>query len=537
MSSSMILINSIKGQVWSFWLRTSNTSTATKKISISVAVVLVSLYTAYWKLLGPPKEFGNIPQVGFFKYISNRFKSRPYDDVLKDIIYPVALKTNHGSYAAFALFGWSIFVTQPEAAKKLLSKSDLFPKMNIIKSQQKHTIFGRFAVGPNIIFLPQGPHWKAQRSILNPAFHRSQPVQLFGELTQKLFVELDKVVNSTSIDVHSIMTRWTLDAIGIAGFDFDFHAITDKNSEWVTRYHHIMQASSNPVFHIFPFLENPRLRFLFPSRKMVHHELDLFLAKMQEIITHKREILNNNELATNKRTNEKDLLTLMLESAKEENDKLTDEELLSNICGFFVAGHDTTANALSYVMYNLATHPKVQEKVREEANQVLGNQPVDVLPTREQINKMPYTQMVIKETLRLNVVAETIVPRKVTEDTDLGGVLIKKGAQVQLDIMGTHRNPKVWKNPDSFDPERFAPGGEAEKVAKMGNGWVPFSNGARMCIGLNFSLTEQRVFIPMLLRKYELSLPDNSIHKDKVIFSGIGQFVPVHLQINMKKRY
>ncbi|KAG2225657.1 hypothetical protein INT45_012129 [Circinella minor] len=389
--------------------------------------------------------------------------------------------------------------------------------MNIIKSQQKHTIFGRFAVGPNIIFLPQGPHWKAQRSFT------------IRYSTQPTNTDPDKVVDSTSIDVHSIMTRWTLDAIGIAGFD--------KNSEWVTRYHNIMQASSNPVFHIFPFLENPRLRFLFPSRKMVHHELDLFLAKMQEIITHKREILNNNKLATNKRTNEKDLLTLMLESAKEGNDKLTDEELLSNICGFFVAGHDTTANALSYIMYNLATHPKVQEKVREEANQVLGNQPVDVLPTMEQIKEMPYTQMVIKETLRLNVVAETIVPRKVTEDTDLGGVLIKKGAQVQLDIMGTHRNPKIWNNPDSFDPERFAPGGEAEKVAKMGNGWVPFSNGARMCIGLNFSLTEQRVFIPMLLRKYELSLPDNSIHKDKAIFSGIGQFVPVDLQINMKKRY
>ncbi|KAI9251372.1 cytochrome P450 [Phascolomyces articulosus] len=539
-SSIALLDNKIKEQFWSLCLRAfgkTPNSFPPKKITISIAVAVVSIYAAFRKLTQPPPQLRNLPRPGFLQYVSTILMNKPYDNVLKEVIYPVAFKADHGLYAAFGLFGWSVYITDSVAARKLLTKTDLFPKINIINSQHQHTLFGRFAVGPNIIFLPHGPQWKAQRSVMNPAFNRSMPVRLFGELTQKLFVQLDKTADSSPIDVLDIMNRWTLDAIGIAGFDFDFDAITNKNSEWVTRYHHIMGGSRDALYQLLPFLESPRLRALFPKRNQIHHELDLFLEKMQEIIAHKREILNNNEFATNKKTNEKDLLTLMLEAAKEENGKLTDEEIMANLCGFFLAGHDTTSNAISYALYNLATHPDIQEKARDEANRILGSEPIDVLPTVEQINEMTYTQMIIKETMRVNTIVQNIVSRKVVEDVDIGGFVVPKGAQVTLDIMAIHRNPKIWKNPDEFNPERFEPGGEAEKVTKMGLGWVPFSNGARQCIGKNFSLTEQRVIIPMLLRKYELSLPDDSIHKDKVVISGIGSFSAVNLQIKLKKRY
>ena len=105
------------------------------------------------------------------------------------------------------------------------------------------------------------------------------------------------------------------------------------------------------------------------------------------------------------------------------------------------------------------------------------------------------------ETLRRNIVVQSIISREVTEDTELGGCIISKGAHVTMDMMALHRNPLIWEDPDLFKPERFAPGGEAEKAAKKnGMSWVPFSNGARMCIGVNFSLNEQRVFLPMLCK-------------------------------------
>ena len=105
------------------------------------------------------------------------------------------------------------------------------------------------------------------------------------------------------------------------------------------------------------------------------------------------------------------------------------------------------------------------------------------------------------ETLRRNVVVQSIITRETAEDTELGGCIISKGADVTMDMMALHRNPQIWEDPDLFKPERFALGGEAEKAAKKnGMSWVPFSNGARMCIGVNFSLNEQRVFLPMLCK-------------------------------------
>ena len=104
------------------------------------------------------------------------------------------------------------------------------------------------------------------------------------------------------------------------------------------------------------------------------------------------------------------------------------------------------------------------------------------------------------KTLRINGPAASTVVRTATEDTELGGVFIPKGTRVGLEIFECHRNPRVWKSPATFDPERFAPGGEAEQVAKLGMSFVPFSSGARQCIGMNFSMAEQRVLIPMLCK-------------------------------------
>ena len=114
--------------------------------------------------------------------------------------------------------------------------------------------------------------------------------------------------------------------------DFDFNSIAEKDNEWVTRYERIIRSSLHPLFLLFPFFDSHYLSFLFPGRRQTHRELDLFLDKMQEIITNKRAIIldNNNESVANKKTNEKDLLTLMLEASQEEGGTLSDKELKVN---------------------------------------------------------------------------------------------------------------------------------------------------------------------------------------------------------------
>jgi cytochrome P450 len=109
---------------------------------------------------------------------------------------------------------------------------------------------------------------------------------------------------------------------------------------------------------------------------------------------------------------------------------------------------------------------------------------------------------------------------------------------VQAEIFLAHHNPAVWKDPEQFRPERFAAGGENEENAKNGLAWAPFGNGARQCIGMNFSLAEQRVVLAMLLRKFTWSLPEDSIHKDHIVFGpGIGLLTAKDLYLSFEKRF
>ncbi|KAI8889920.1 cytochrome P450, partial [Backusella circina FSU 941] len=156
----------------------------------------------------------------------------------------------------------------------------------------------------------------------------------------------------------------------------------------------------------------------------------------------------------------------------------------------------------------------IQEKAREEVIRTLGDSYEDVVPSAEQAKGMKYINMVIKETLRRHPPAYHMTGRLCQEDLNLAGNFIPKGVEVAVDIYNLHHNPTVWKDPYVFDPERFAPGGEADN--QKGIAWVPFSNGSRQCIGMNFSLAEQRVVLSMMLRKYNWSLPAHSPHKERL---------------------
>lgn len=110
---------------------------------------------------------------------------------------------------------------------------------------------------------------------------------------------------------------------------------------------------------------------------------------------------------------------------------------------------------------------------------------------------MTYINQVIKEALRMNCPVPHVFPRVSTEDTVLSGFLIPKGSFIQVDLYNIHRSQKVWTNPNKFDPDRFAENGEASSQAEALS-WVPFGGGPRQCIGMNFSLTEQRVLLSMM---------------------------------------
>ncbi|CAO3639580.1 unnamed protein product [Cunninghamella echinulata] len=128
-------------------------------------------------------------------------------------------------------------------------------------------------------------------------------------------------------------------------------------------------------------------------------------------------------------------------------------------------------------------------------------------------------------------------PRITKEGTVLSGTFIPKNTPIVVNMLGLHSNENVWKDPYTFNPDRFCPNGEAEQKNRDGHTWAPFASGPRQCIGMNFSLAEQRVMLSSILRKYELHLPENTIHKDELITNNSGVLKPIDLKIVFKPRY
>ncbi|KAG2183321.1 hypothetical protein INT43_006326 [Umbelopsis isabellina] len=507
-----------------------------RRSKASYIAAAVALYVGYqvYNLVHIPRKLQHIPAVPFWAYMRSVLSGRSTDGRL-DIIYDVVAKSPSGVYLKPNRGGWSVGIVGPQALKTMFIRKDNYPKSNII-SQDKEFLITKLAGSHNILAL-NGTEWKKHRMIANPAFHRHMPVKLFGTLCERLMKKFEIEGDGlSSIDVPAMMQRFTLDAIGLAGFDYDFQSIEEPHSDKVRVYNSIMDGFRQPIYFFFPFLDK-YMKWAIPQRRQQHMDVKNMTELYQEVIDNKRKILSQQK--HQQEDPEKDLLTLMIEAGRDDpSQALSDEELSGNLAIFFIAGHDTTSNALSFALYYLAVNPDVQEKARKEVIEVMGDGADIVYPTHDQLPEFKYIYMIIKETLRLCPPAQNSQLRLTEEDSELAGTFIPKNVHVQADIFAAHHNPAVWKDAEQFRPERFAPGGENEQNAKSGLAWTPFGNGARQCIGMNFSLAEQRVVLAMLLRKYTWSLPENSIHNDGIVFAGgMALLSPRDLYLKFQKRF
>ncbi|ORX59605.1 cytochrome P-450 cyp509A1 [Hesseltinella vesiculosa] len=501
-----------------------------------MAIALTCANVCYRKvraIVYPPEHLRQLPHVSFFTFFKALLSNITVDQFSSEVIVPITLQSN-GAHVTPTIAHWSVHLTDPVAIKQLLVKGDMFPK-STINQGFPGTLIYRYIGGDNIVML-SGEPWVRHRKIANRAFKGSLPLALFGELTQNMFAAMDGLDNSR-IDVLDLFERLTLDTIGRSGFDFDFHALDQRDNEWVERYNAIKVGILDPFFLIFSVFDTTLLNW-FPKRRAVHQKLTEFLGMLDAIIEQRRTEL---EKGTNTaiKDEDKDLLTLMIESERTEGAGLSNEELRRNLCIFFLAGHDTTAFTLTAIIYELAHNPSLQERARQEVIDVLGDAPEDVIPTAQDTKRMPFLNAIMKETMRLhNPVLNTTV-REVMEDVQLGNVSLPKGTLVSADILGVHRNPKCWNNPTKFDPERFMPGGENERQSGSGLAWIPFSHGGRICVGMNFSIAEQRTVLAMLLRKYTWSLPQDTVHKEGLVTHGVafGIITTDDLYAQFEKRY
>ncbi|KAG2236257.1 cytochrome P450 [Thamnidium elegans] len=496
---------------------------------IGAAILLLAVQQVY-SFFTPPKYLRSFPRVSFLAMIKSFYINESIFQRNKKLVAPL-MNAGHKLYVSRLPITWTVYITDPNLAKKVLLKTENFPKSSgIFEGFGNDSPIIKF-LGNDNVAVSNGHKWKNQRKIMNPAFSRSMPVKTFGAVVPHLFALIDQ--ESENVPITTRMKSFTLDVLGLAAFGFDFQSLKGDPEGWTKTYNIFIVTLFNPWAAIFSKLDF-LVKYFSAERRRVDRATDKF-NDMIDALTNKRRQDIENGLKNGIPENEKDLLTLMIEADMREDGNTSTEELRHNIALFFLAGHDTTAHTLTFCLYNLAKNKDIQRKLREEILNVLGDEPVDVFPTLEELKQMNYINMVIKENLRHSGPVDMLMSRIASEDFDLDGFFLPKGTKVSVDISALHLSEKNWKDPELFLPERFEDGGEHDDHS--GFSWVPFSNGSRQCLGMNFSLTEQRVVLAMMLRKYEIDIPENSIHRDRIVYDKPFNFAPDSLDLKFTKRY
>lgn len=489
-----------------------------------VVAALVFFVLRLYSNFAVPKRLRHIPHVPFWKMTRSVMRNEALSDVQRDLYLPVYTETGVAMRMSFG--NWVIGVAHPNYARILMTCLDAFSKSKISPRTGD-----RMSNGHSIAFENQDA-WRRHHKIMEPAFRRAMPVRLFGRLASRLFDHFK--ADGLHVLVDDYMRRFAFDAIGLAGFGLDFGSIDKVDSRWAKLYRAHWKGSVDPLYTLFPALESHFLWALLGRSKLYRKisELDELLL---EVVKEKRRAIRNEEYERiEEDDDEGDLLTMMIEeNGVDGEESLSDGELRDNL----TPGCDTTASALTSMIYFLAVHRQCQQRARDEVVAVLGDEPEDVIPTIEQIKQFDYIDQVIKESLRLCPPTFVTLPLVATEDTAFGSHHVPKGAYVSLDIYAMHHSPRNWHDPERFDPERFAESGEYDRKVAEGEGyaWCPFGGGARLCLGMEFSLTEQRVVLAMLLRKYSWELPADSMHKHHIKFNPkllmpMDVFVDFHLR-------
>uniref|UniRef100_A0A6B2LCW6 Cytochrome P450 n=1 Tax=Arcella intermedia TaxID=1963864 RepID=A0A6B2LCW6_9EUKA len=214
------------------------------------------------------------------------------------------------------------------------------------------------------------------------------------------------------------------------------------------------------------------------------------------------------------------LLNFLCYSRNEDGELNPENQVVDECVTFIFAGEDTTASTLSWIMYHLSLNPHIQKIMQEEIDRVLqGNR-----PTFTNLHSLHYCQNVIKETMRISPVVP-ILPRMLGKDYIIDGHLVKKGTLIHLFLYGVHVDPKIWKDPKEFNPERW------EDSAKSFH-WLPFSAGQRNCIGQKFAMQELLIAIAMIFQKFSVVYNDEK--KISPVFEGV--LIPKNLEIKFIPR-
>ena len=330
----------------------------------------------------------------------------------------------------------------------------------------------------------EGETWRRHRRIMAPAFDRHSLetyVPIITGVTSELLAGWDILPNSSEVDVGAAMMHTTLHIISRTMFSANSREIVEVVERGVKQY----QTAVRP--HLLDLLGFPAwFTKLFAYRQRGIAAFDEFDSTVDQLINDRAREPNNKQ---------KDLLARLVAARDvETGGGMTAKEVLDEVVTIFMAGHETTAQALTWTWYLLSLHPSVEAKLHEELTTVLNGR----TPQYEDIANLRYTRMVIEESMRLYPPAHTIAREPIAPDYILGH-RIPVGAIVLIVPWLIHRKASLWDQPHRFNPERFT--AEPPRFS-----YIPFGAGQRICIGAAFAMTEAILILAMVAQRYRLRL-------------------------------
>jgi cytochrome P450 len=394
------------------------------------------------------------------------------------------LAREHGDIVPFRMGPQhALLLNYPDLIKDaLVTRADCFHKGRALQRSKR-------LLGEGLL-TSEGEHHRRQRRLAQPAFHRKRIESYGAVMVDYAARDSERWRDGETLDVSHEMMRLTLAIVGKTLFDADVESDTDEIGNALTELLELFQMLLLPYSEYLERLPLPANRRFTRSR-----------AKLDAVIYR---IIEERRASGADRG---DLLSMLLLAQDEEGASggMTDEQLRDEALTIFLAGHETTANALAWTWYLLAQNPDAEAKLHAELDAVLAG---GRLPTVEDLPQLPYTEMILAESMRLYPPA-WVIGRLTVKDYAVGDYVAAQGTLVLISQYVMHRDPRFFPDPLRFDPERFT---TEAKEARPQYAYFPFGGGARRCIGEGFAWMEGTLIIAAIARRWRMRLvPEHTV--------------------------
>nr|XP_023029787.1 probable cytochrome P450 6a23 [Leptinotarsa decemlineata] len=458
----------------------------------AVLFVYIKRSFQYWDRKGVPYLPPNIPWGNLQPPHS---RDIPEGDDVANIYYKA--KAKGWKYIGIYVMTGSVFLpVDLELIKHIMTKDfqHFVDRGTYVNEKDEPITAHLFSIG--------GKKWRNLRTKFTPTFTSGKMRQMFetiancGHILEK-YIE-HEVDHHEPLDIKNVLACYTTDIIGSCAFGLDCNSFKEPNSPFTQFGQRVFRTDGIRNLKITFMGAFPNLSKMLRMR-LTEKEVEDFYTKVVEDTVRYRE---------KEGVTRPDFLQMLIDIKNKTNEhtgdgtSLTMDEIVAQSFVFFIAGFETSSTTMTFALYQLATHPEIQEKVRSEINSVLEKHNNQI--TYDALNELKYMGKVIDETLRMYP-ALPVVTRRCVEDYRIpdSDVIIEKGIEVFIPIKAIHYDPEYYENPEVFDPERF---NEENIQGRHPYAHIPFGEGPRICIGLRFGVMQSKVGLVSILKNFRVTL-------------------------------